>query len=285
MSMGHILVSGASSVVGDYLLPRLAAAGHHVTALSRRPQENARGARWVQTDIRNAGIWSAVGEEVDGVVHLAPLPLLIPMLRTLPAHVQPVVVALGTTSVFTKVDSTAPNEQALVRSMQEAEQSLQQLARTGGLRCTLLRPTLVYDGKRDKNVARIARLVRRFGFFPIASPGRGLRQPLHAADLAAACLSALGHAGGAYNLGGGETLSYHAMLERIFAGLGRRSCILPLPPTAYRAAIRLARLLPRYRELTPDMAERMNQDMVFDWSGAARDLGFSPRGFAPEFET
>ena len=281
--MAHVVVSGASSVVGDYLLPQLAAAGHTVIALSRRPPGRALGARWIQTDIRQTDPWPAIGAPVEALVHLAPLPLILPLLRALPASQHPAIVALGTTSVFSKAASADPREQALVRSMQEAEETLQDLARLGKLRSTLLRPTLVYDGRRDKNVTRIARLVRRFGFFPLAAPGRGLRQPLHAEDLAAACVSALDGKGGVYNLGGGEILSYRVMLERIFAGLGRRPRILPLPPALYRAAIRLARVLPRYREITPGMADRMNEDMVFDSSDAVRDLGFKPRGFAPEF--
>ncbi|HEY1991626.1 MAG TPA: NAD(P)-dependent oxidoreductase, partial [Gammaproteobacteria bacterium] len=68
---------------------------------------------------------------------------------------------------------------------------------------------------------------------------------------------------------------------RIFAALGQSPRVLLLPPALYRGAIALARMLPRYRGLTSEVADRMNQDMVFDYAAAARDLGFQPRGFAP----
>ena len=71
------------------------------------------------------------------------------------------------------------------------------------------------------------------------------------------------------------------MLERIFLAQGRQPRVLPLPAALYRIAIAAARLLPRYRSLTPAVADRMNQDMVFDYAAATRDFGFKPRGFAP----
>jgi nucleoside-diphosphate-sugar epimerase len=48
---------------------------------------------------------------------------------------------------------------------------------------------------------------------------------VHADDLAGAALAALdapGAADRAFDLPGGETLSYRAMVERIFEGMGRR---------------------------------------------------------------
>jgi nucleoside-diphosphate-sugar epimerase len=192
------------------------------------------------------------------------------------------VVAIGTTSVYTKGDSTSAEDRALVQQQRAAEQVLVDICAQRGTAYTLFRPTLVYDGLHDKNVARIARIIRTIGFFPVAAPGKGLRQPLHADDLAIACVAALGASESrAYELAGGEVLSYRVMLERIFEASGKRPRVLPLPVSLYRAAIAAARLLPRYRALTPAVADRMNQDMVFDYSAAARDLGFAPRGFAP----
>ena len=51
--------------------------------------------------------------------------------------------------------------------------------------------TMIYDGVTDGNIAAIAAFIRRRGWFPVAGPARGLRQPVHAADVAAACLAAL----------------------------------------------------------------------------------------------
>ncbi|MGE5625982.1 MAG: NAD-dependent epimerase/dehydratase family protein [Bacillota bacterium] len=280
--MTRLLVTGASSVVGDYLLPRLEAEGVQVTAFSRSPRVG-QGAAWRQADVAREPLRNLVSS-ADALVHLAPLPLIVPVLPGLPESVSRIV-ALGTTSVFTKAEARADVDRRLADQQLRAEEALRGHCERRGLHYTLLRPTLVYDGRRDKNVTRIAGFIRRLGFFPMAAPGKGLRQPLHADDLAAAVYAALEQEGGSrsYNLAGGETLSYRAMLERIFRALGRRPRILPVPVGMYRAAIAVARLHPRFRSLSLDVADRMNQNLVFDFSDAARDLGFYPRGFEPEF--
>lgn len=53
-----------------------------------------------------------------------------------------------------------------------------------------------------------------------------------------------------------------------------------MPLWAFRLAVTMLRRLPRYRQWSAAMAERMNRDLVFDHADAARDLGFKPRGFA-----
>jgi nucleoside-diphosphate-sugar epimerase len=279
--MALILVTGGTSVVGDYLLPRLAAAGHEVTVLSRQTHASGAGANWQQVDAARTSVWNMAPTGVSFLIHLAPLPLLARVLPGAPDSLQRVV-AIGTTSVFTKSASVSPKDRQLVEDQRRAEEGLVTFCAARGAAYTLFRPTLVYDGRRDKNVARIAQLMRRLHFFPVTAPGRGLRQPLHADDLAAACVAALQSRGSrAYQLAGGETLSYRAMLERIFRSLGMRPRVLPLPLALYRLAIATARLLPRYRGLTPEVADRMNQDMVFDYAEAARDLDFRPREFMP----
>lgn len=274
----HILVTGGSSVVGDYLLPRLAALGHQVTVLSRQVRDEP---GWRRVDAAQEPLWDDSLASTDFLIHLAPLPLVSRVLSGAPTSLKRVV-AIGTTSVYTKGKSSSEDDRHLVRQQRAAEQGLFDACAASGIGYTLFRPTLVYDGRRDKNVARIMRIIRSVGFFPVAAPGRGLRQPLHADDLAAACVAALSAQGSrSYELAGGEQLTYRAMLERIFESLGRQPRILPLPVGMYRAAISMARLLPRYRSLTPAVAERMNQDMVFDSSEAIRDFGLKPRGFAP----
>jgi len=57
---------------------------------------------------------------------------------------------------------------------------------------------------------------------------------------------------------------------------------LPIPLILMRIGIYLAKLAPRFRYLTPDMADRMSQDMVFSHEHAAsQDFSYSPRSFQP----
>ena len=90
---------------------------------------------------------------------------------------------------------------------------------------TILRPTLIYDPGRDRNVTAIAAFIRRFGVFPIIWPGTGFRQPIYAAEVAQAMFAALTAdeaRGTVLDLPGGETLTYREMVRRIFNSLERR---------------------------------------------------------------
>ncbi len=258
-------VIGASSLVARYLLPQLAAAGWTPVPWTRgQPADPGRAPRiahWISL----APVW------------------------TVPAHFElwsacgaTRVVALSSSSVEGKAASRDPQEQAVVARLKVGEAALQAWGGRTGVQWVLLRPTLIYGGGHDRNVSDIARLIRRFGWFPLAGAARGLRQPVHAADVAAACVAALAAAqaaGQVYALSGGETLSYRHMVARVFQALGRRPRLFTLPGWAVVAALQLLRLLPRFRHWTPAMVTRMNADLVFDHGPAARDLGFSPRPF------
>jgi nucleoside-diphosphate-sugar epimerase len=146
-----------------------------------------------------------------------------------------------------------------------------------------MRPTLIYGGKfGDRTVRDIAGVIRRFGFFPVFGDATGLRQPVHADDLARACLQICYNRetyNRSYNVGGGEILPYHEMVARIFAAMGRRPRMLRIPLPAFELAAKLARLHPSYRHIRSSMAERMGKDMTFSNAEAISDFGYAPRPF------
>lgn len=281
MTDSEIGVLGATSLVGKCLIPLLIESGARVCAFSRQSIEHVGdGITWRNlSDTRSANT-----DQLDCWICVVPiwvLPEHFPLIELSGARR---VVALSSTSRFTKVGSGNTAENAIAARLIAAEERVQAWAASCGVEWVILRPTLIYGEGRDKNVTEIARLIRRFGFFPLLGKAQGLRQPVHAADVAAACCAALlspGAVNHAYNLSGGETLTYRAMVERIFTAMHRRARFVTIPLGAFRLAIACLRCLPRYRKWTTAMAERMNQDMVFDHSAAARDLGFSPRVFQP----
>jgi hypothetical protein len=69
------------------------------------------------------------------------------------------------------------------------------------------------------------------------------------------------------------------MVARVFRALGRRPRLLVVPLWVFRAALVLMRVFPRYRHWSAAMAARMNRDLVFEHTGAARDLAFAPKRF------
>lgn len=193
------------------------------------------------------------------------------------------VVAISSTSIFVKNDSSDHGEQHIARRLVEGERALRAWAEAHGVEWVILRPTLIYGRGQDKNVTEIVRFVRRFGFFPLLGSAGGLRQPVHAEDVAAASVSALTSSVAAnrtYNISGGETVSYRQMVNRVFDAVGKLPRLVTIPRWLFRLGVSALRLLPRYQHWTVAMAERMNRNLVFDHADAARDFGFSPRPFA-----
>lgn len=276
-----VLVLGATSLIGDHLLALLKAEDLNPTALSRRPP--AEETCWIGGDLKDADLDERLPVAAT-VFSLSPIWLLPSVLPTLKARGMERLIAFSSTSRFTKTDSPDPGERAVALELAGAEAAVETWCAEHGVAWTILRPTLIYDEGRDENVSRIARLVKRFHVMPLSGKGEGLRQPVHAADLAAGALAAA-HAPAtrnrAYDLVGGETVTYRVMVDRVFEGLGKHPRSLPMPTWLFALIMRLAK--PFYPGATTAMGARMGQDLTFDSSEAMRDFGWTPRTFHPKF--
>lgn len=266
---------GAASFVGERLRPLLEQEGYIVTAFSRQGGGG--------TISLGAAAAAPVGT-IEDWVYLAPLWTLPEHFVLLENHGGKRLVALSSTSRFTKKEAGSAADRDLASRLRKGEEQVREQARLHGWTAAILQPTLIYGLGKDKNISLIARFIQRFGFFPLFGSGGGLRQPVHVDDVAMACLAALKIPEGricTYVLSGEEVVSYRTMVERIFAALGRKPRFIRCPLILFTLAVRLANLLPPYRGLTTGMAERMNRDQHFDHSAAGADLGFRPRSFHP----
>ncbi len=278
---------GAGSMVGECVLPLLVHDGRHVYAFSRKSSDRKTeaGVTWLQLDALSAT--HPATPKIRDWLCVAPIWVLPQYFSMLERYGVCRVVALSSTSRFTKTDSSDPAENAVALRLAEGEARLRTWAENKSVEWVVLRPTLIYGRGRDKNIAEIARFAGRFRFFPLLDKAMGLRQPIHAENVAAACMAALlvpVAANRAYNISGRETLPYREMVRRVFAAMRRRPRLVTIPLVIFRMAVACLRVLPRYRHWSVAMAERMKRDLVFDHADAARDLGFSPRPFwlAPE---
>ncbi len=279
----RVIVFGATSQIGYFLLPKLVKAGFGVIALSRnvRPDWVNQEIMWVQSDIAQPDNLPPLPRAAS-IIHLAPLHMLPELVDTLAGLELKRVIAFSSTSRYTKLDSHNLKEQRLVDELVNAEEKIEKMCSSRGIHWTIFRPTLIYGCGMDKNITFIANVIRKYGVFPLVGEGSGLRQPVHADDLADACMSALNNPATfdhAYNLSGGQILSYKEMVQAIFKAMNRTPRFLSIPLPLFRLAIFFASLLPKFKYLTPEMAERIIQDLVFDHTDAARDFGFSPRPF------
>lgn len=273
------MVLGASSLVGRYVLPEASGRGLTARGLGRK----AGAGDWVTADLAAPNLQDQL-PDLSLVICAASLWVLPQALEALAARGMTRLVAFSSTSRFTKMASNHAGERAVAERLRLAEEAVIAFCEARNIGWTLLRPTLIYAEGQDQNISRLAGLIRRFGLLPIAGQGLGRRQPVHGQDLARAALDAAASPATihrAYDLPGGETLTYRAMAERVFAGLGRKPRILSVPLPLWRLGLTLAGpLLPG---ATSAMGERMAEDLVFDPGPAIQDFGWSPRDFHPRF--
>lgn len=274
---------GATSFVGETLIPLLMQSGCEVSAFSRKTISGTpKGITW---KILPQPPFTAPCPQVQQISHwicVAPiwvLPQYFPFLEACGAQR---ILALSSTSRFTKTASPDPEEQDIAKRLISGEEAFQAWASEKRITWILLQPTLIYGLGKDQNISQIVRVIRKLGFFPVLGKASGLRQPLHVEDLAQACLAGIKRpavANMSYILSGGETLAYQEMIRRVFTAMGRSPRILPLPLPAFHLASRLQQLLTSSRSWSPAMAERMKQNLTFSHEAASRDLDFRPRPF------
>lgn len=281
----RVLVLGARSPVARFLLPRLRQTGWEVHAASRRsPSGDDSGLHWHTFDL-----FSDPGPDLaaEALISLGPLDgaaAWFARSAMCPARI----VAFSSTSAATKQTSIDARERALAQRLRVAEQALLTLGRARGAEVTLLRPTLIYGGG-DRNLSRVAELAQRWRVLPLPLPrnATGLRQPVHAEDLAQAALTALTRQAlpaASYDLPGGETLSYREMVQRVLACLQPPARVFTVPEWPLRIALNLAHRVGMLQDAGEAMLQRLAQDLVFDASAAQHDLDFRARDFRPSRE-
>jgi nucleoside-diphosphate-sugar epimerase len=312
--MKRALVTGATGLLGSYVVGRLCAAGWSVRALVRDPARNGwlepLGARPVVGSLADAASLHAAAAGCDAVFHAAATIGAGGDWETFragnvlgTAHVVAAAEAAGSRLVH--VSSTAvfgrhryhaqatdesvalpvlPARDAYGRSKQEAERVVLEAHGAGRLWACVVRPPIMY-GKRDRQFApRLGPVLAR-GVFPLISGGATTLSLVHADSVAdgalrAATTSAAG--GRVYHLTNDFDPTVRELVHYASLGLGCRVRTPDVPLGAARVALKaLAGLLvlAGRRDLAPHTAgllDMLTRNNPFSSERARRELGWSP---------
>jgi len=276
-----VLLTGASSQIGVFAIPRLLDAGFKILAVSRKGIPTgfpvSERVEWLNETEANVAC-----QECQYLLCAGPLKLARKFLQT-GGRFQTAVI-FSSSSVESKQESDNPEENSQVRGMRALESELHSRAGERGIKLVIFRPTLIYGCGLDSNISRLASWIRRFGFMPLNGSAKGLRQPVHANDLASAATTALlseDALPGVLNLVGGETLSYAEMVSRLFTALGKPPRLLRMPQWLFVFLVGFANLLGIGGGINTEMVRRQGVDLVFDDQQARDLLNYKPRRFAP----
>lgn len=269
-------VTGATSQIGHFLLPLLMDRGEQVIALSRRPRRTGRANEcWVTGALGDAAV-SIGSAELDSIISFGPMEELADWISRQSITPGLRLVATSSMSAESKRESAIAAEREVSARLRAGEARLIDRCERHGILWTILRPTLIYGAGLDRSLSPIARRALRWRVFPVPA-GNGLRQPIHAEDVAMAALHALRSpeaAGRILPLGGGERLRVSDMFRRVRDSLPAATLPLTLPAAVLSAA---ARLQPGLR----GPLARLETDLVADHDESCRILGIQPRGFRP----
>jgi hypothetical protein len=231
------------------------------------------------------------------LVSFAPIWLLAPFLRDIytkqPQNLEGLlgVIACSSSSFMTKRFAFNKEDRDLAINLSQAHCILRETCKSLGIPCQVLAPTLVYgsmNGYRDKNISKIITIMRRMPVIFLPSES-GLRQPIHASQLAKV---ALHHSIRMFRnewvkedpfiltLGGDEIISYENMILRIRdqlmkKGQGRICRVVTIPEVIY--FLLSAPLLP----LNPKMFEALMRvkSNLSGFNKAHEILGIDPQVF------
>lgn len=234
--MTSIHIIGASSLVGDALLSCLSSgifADSSISIYSRRS---------FSRDLLQSYPISQLADNLRSsrdkhyIVSLAPIKILretlVLLTDSLPSPSLDIagLIALSTTSAQTKRYAFSPYDKNYVTSVLKCEDDVTRSCLENSIKFYIVRPSLVYGcsgSAKDKNLSRIASVFRYLPFVLFPS-GSGLRQPIHAFELASAihCLmqsfiddSIVVSFESTIALGGNSALSYRQMLGLYLATL------------------------------------------------------------------
>ncbi|MFN0087166.1 MAG: SDR family oxidoreductase [Blastocatellia bacterium] len=247
--MPKVLIAGATGQLGRAVTARLKAEGFEVRALVRRP-EGLRGAAVDETapgDLTKPETLAGVCHGVDVALSCAGASMSVN--------------ALGDRKSFYEVDyqgninllreaararvgkfvyvSLAGGESLRRTEYADAHERFVADLRASGIPGTVVRPTGFFSFYRE--------------ILKFASRGRGLvigdgerrTNPIHEADVAAACVEAISRDAPEMIVGGPEVFTRREIVELAFAALGRKPNLLALSPGLFSLMIRPLRLINR----------------------------------------
>lgn len=281
---GHVAttvtVLGATGFVGRRIVHELLQEGFRVNSVSRgvKPLNLPERVTWCRADIRIPGELAAIPWPTT-VVSTLDISVTAEIMESVPESVQRVI-AFSSTSAVTKADAKEAADREVSSRLTNGENRLLRTPRE----VTVLRPTIIYGGPGDKNLERIAWQLRCFPAFPLVGGGLGLRQPVHANDLARAVTQIIEvpkTPDKIYEVAGAEILPFKDLVSRVGKANGRTARFISIPLPAAKLALKSLAPLPRFRGVPVGALERMQTDLVFDISPARRDFGYSPRDFDP----
>ena len=255
-----LAVTGGTGFVGSHLLDVALAAGHEITALTRREQQPREGVTWVAGDLQDRDVLQQLVSDADALIHVAGVINGNTAAAFEKGNVEGTLSMLAAATAggvrrFVHVSSLAAREPKL--SLYGASKCRsEQLVHSSGLDWAIVRPPAVY-GPGDKETLELFRMAK-LGL--MLMPPKGRLSLIHADDLAGLLLALAGPQAPSNILIEPDDAKPGGWTHREFAkalgqAVGTKPAIVSSPGILLRLAARADQLFRREKaKLTVDRA-------------------------------
>jgi nucleoside-diphosphate-sugar epimerase len=278
-----IILPGGAGLVGQNLVARLQDRGYTNIVVLDKHQTNLDVLRKVQRDITveyadlaEPGDWQKHFKDADAVVILQAqiggvvyedfvrnnIDSTRLILETIKANDVPYLVHISSSVVESVADDFYTN----TKKVQE------QMVLDSGIKCPVLRPTLMFGWFDRKHLGWLSRFMQRVPVFPIPGNGRYMRQPLYVGDFSNIIISCIEQkvTDGVYNISGHEKIDYIDMIREIKQATRAKTSIVKIPYALFYSLLWFWSLFDRNPPFTTQQLEALiakDEFEVIDWPG------------------
>ncbi len=148
----------------------------------------------------------------------------------------------------------------------------EQLVLDSGIRCPVLRPTLMFGWFDRKHLGWLSRFMQKVPVFPVPGNGRFMRQPLYVGDFCNIIISCIERRipDGIFNISGHEKIDYIDIIREIKRATDAKALIVKIPYSLFHALLWLWGLFDRNPPFTTQQLEALvakDEFEVIDWPG------------------
>ena len=278
-----IVLPGGAGLVGQNLVARLKARGYRNIVVLDKHRANIEVLKRVQPDITvefadvaEPGKWQRHFAGADTVVMLQAqiggndyaefvrnnVDSTAVVLESIKAHAVPQLVHISSSVVVSVADDFYTRS----KKAQEA------MVLASGIRCPILRPTLMFGWFDRKHLGWLSRFMKRVPVFPIPGSGRYMRQPLYVGDFCNVIISCIEGkvVDGVYNISGHEKIDYIDMIRELKRATRARAVILRVPYFLFYALLWVWGLFDSNPPFTTQQLAALrakDEFEVIDWPG------------------
>ena len=272
------LLSGANGFTGRFVCQDLIKKKIKFIALLR-PNSNCSWLKEKKIEIRYADLSNAeqLGKSLNGCCGLINLASI--GFGTVPTIIEACeknnikrVIFFSTTAIYTSL----PAKSKSIRL--DAEK----LIKKSNLIWTIVRPTMIYGTKEDRNMIKLIRWIKKYPFIPIFGKGKNLQQPINVRDVSWFVCKILNEKDSyfkEFNISGYKAKTFIEIINCVEKELSKKIFKLYLPYKIFINIFKFFEIFGFKFFIKAEQIQRLNEDKNFSYDKAKKYFGFKPMPF------